>query len=82
MHTRTQDFGTKYLEENFSLRGVLTLGERREGEGGGGGEGLDQTAHSGRGRAAHDDQPGVWGGKEYVMDTLTLHHPLTLFPYY
>ena len=23
LHTRTQDFGTKYLEENFSLRGVL-----------------------------------------------------------
>ena len=24
MHTKTQDFGTKYLEENLSLRGVLS----------------------------------------------------------
>ena len=25
LHTRTQDFGTNYLEENLSLRGVLKI---------------------------------------------------------
>ena len=44
--------------------GGLTLRERRDGEGGGGGIGLHQPAHRGRGDAPHNDQPGVWGGRE------------------
>ena len=39
----------------------LTLGEGGDGEGGGGREGLHQTADKGAGVATHYDEAKVWG---------------------